>query len=105
MRRVVVLRRGKSVWHIDVSGSESDEEAKERALEHANGVKKANSTRWLMPPSNGKPGWEFVEIVEQFPHEAEAALEAELLRKLTHPEIAAEIEATRARLAELEAML
>jgi hypothetical protein len=101
MRRVVELRRGKTVWHIDVADAESDEEAKEQALLHANGVKKPNSTRWLVRPSNGKPGWEVARILEQFPHEAEA--EAAAAEPESREAVLRRIGEMRAELAVLEA--
>jgi hypothetical protein len=105
VRRVVVLRRGKTLWHIDVPDADDEQAAIDFALEHANGVKKPGSTRWLIHPSNGKPTWEFEGIVDQFPHELEAEQMAAAAEKLGRPEIVAEIAATRARLDQLEGML
>lgn len=66
MRRVVELKRGKDVWHIDVPDADSDEQAVERALDHANGYYD-QAHRAQIEPSNGKPGWKLSRILDDVP--------------------------------------
>lgn len=76
MRRVVELKRGKYVWHIDVPDAKDDDSAKARALDHANGYYD-QAHRVQVKPSNGKAGWTVAAVLDRFPHEDEDEAEAE----------------------------
>lgn len=76
MRRVVELKRGRHVWHIDVPDAKDDDEAEARALDHANGYYD-QAHRVQVEPSNGKAGWKVARVLDRFPHEDEDAEAAE----------------------------
>lgn len=61
VRRVVELRRGDEVWHIEVQDTESDEHAKER-------VTSGTPELPAIVDQNGGD-WQFYGIHGEFPHE------------------------------------